>query len=106
MNLRAARMHVHRVRRVSSFLRRDLSGRSPCEGGSAAFHASVSARACYARSMEERECPLCGERMHIKTRETVSKVPGTSQEVRRTTREWVCRECDNFEEIDEADGND
>jgi len=56
--------------------------------------------------MDERECPLCGERMHIKTRETVSKVPGTSQEIRRTTREWVCRECDYFEEIDEANGND
>ena len=60
---------------------------------------------CYPPTMEERECPLCGDRMHIETRETVSKVPGTSQEVRRTTQEWVCRECDYFEEIDEAVGN-
>jgi len=56
--------------------------------------------------MDERECPLCGDRMHIETRETVSKVPGTSQEIRRTTQEWVCRECDYFEEIDKAGGKE
>ena len=56
----------------------------------------------YAHVME-RECPLCGDRMRFVTRETVTKVPGTSQEVRRTTREWVCRECDYFEEVDDAD---
>ena len=55
--------------------------------------------ACYARGME-RECPQCGERMRFVTRETVTRVPGTSQEVRRTTQEWVCRECDYFEEVD------
>lgn len=58
--------------------------------------------ACYARGME-RECPQCGERMRFVTRETVTRVPGTSQEVRRTTHEWVCRECDYFEEVDGAE---
>jgi hypothetical protein len=50
----------------------------------------------------ERECPMCGDRMHLVTRETVTKVPGTSQEIRRSTSEWVCRECDYFEEIEES----
>jgi hypothetical protein len=54
----------------------------------------------------ERECPMCGDRMRIVTRETVTKIPGTSQEVRRTTSEWICRECDYFEEIeDDKDPN-
>ena len=39
--------------------------------------------------------------MRSVTRETVTKVPGTSQEVRTVTKEWVCRECDYFEEIDD-----
>jgi C4-type Zn-finger protein len=50
----------------------------------------------------ERECPLCGERMRLVTRETVTRVPGTPQEVRTSIREWVCRECDYFEEADES----
>jgi C4-type Zn-finger protein len=50
----------------------------------------------------ERECPMCGDRMHLVTRETVTKIPGTSQEVRRITTEWVCRECDYFEEVEEG----
>jgi uncharacterized protein with PIN domain len=54
----------------------------------------------------ERECPQCGERMRFVTRETVTRVPGTSQEVRRTTHEWVCRECDYFEEVDEAESKE
>ena len=42
-----------------------------------------------------------GERMTLETRETVSRVPGSSQEVRAVVREWVCRECDYFEETDD-----
>ena len=54
----------------------------------------------------ERECPMCGDRMRLVARETVTKIPGTSQEIRKTTREWICRECDYFEEIeDETDLN-
>ncbi len=45
-----------------------------------------------------RECPLCSERMRLVSRETVTRVPGTSQEIRNVTREWVCGECDYFEE--------
>lgn len=45
---------------------------------------------------------MCGDRMHFVTRETVSRVPGTSEEVRKTLTEWICRECDYFEEVEEA----
>ena len=46
----------------------------------------------------QKECPLCGERMYLATRETLARVPGSSQEIRTVVREWVCRECDYFEE--------
>jgi len=52
----------------------------------------------------QKECPLCGERMRLEKRETISRVPGSSQEVRIAYWEWVCRECDYFEEAeDEAE---
>jgi hypothetical protein len=43
---------------------------------------------------------MCGEFMRLVTRETVTRVPGTSQDVKTTSREWVCSECDYFEEDD------
>jgi hypothetical protein len=45
-----------------------------------------------------KECPMCAEFMRLVVRETVSRLPGTSQEIRTPTREWVCPECDYFEE--------
>jgi hypothetical protein len=45
---------------------------------------------------------MCGERMSLETRETVTRVPGTAQELRKTEKEWICRECDYFEEADET----
>ncbi len=47
-----------------------------------------------------KECPMCTELMRLVTREIVSRVPGTSQEVKRPVREWVCPECDYFEDED------
>ena len=47
---------------------------------------------------------MCGEFMRLVTRENVSKVPGTSQVVKTEVREWVCPECDYFEE-DEGGGD-
>jgi len=46
------------------------------------------------------ECGLCGETMHLVERQTVERIPGTAQETTRTTWEWVCSECDNFEEAE------
>jgi hypothetical protein len=38
--------------------------------------------------------------MRLKVREMVDRIPGQSQVVRREIREWVCPECDYFEEAD------
>jgi rubredoxin len=47
-----------------------------------------------------RECPMCGEFMKLETREEVTRVPGNPREIRHEVREWVCPECDYFEEDD------
>jgi len=52
-----------------------------------------------------KECPMCGEFMRRVTRETVSRVPGTPQEIKTPVREWICPECDYFEE-DEGGAED
>ena len=52
----------------------------------------------YDAHMAPKECPMCGEFMRLVTRETVSRVPGTAQEVKTPVREWICPECDYFEE--------
>lgn len=49
-----------------------------------------------------KECPLCGERMRRKDTEIVDLIPGTSEAKRRTVSEWVCPECEYFEEVDEG----
>jgi acetone carboxylase gamma subunit len=50
-----------------------------------------------------KECPMCGEFMRLVTRETVSRVPGSAQEVKTSVREWICPDCDYFED---AEAND
>ena len=40
--------------------------------------------------------------MRLKQIETVVQVPGNRTATRRATSEWVCPECDYFEEADEA----
>jgi len=47
-----------------------------------------------------KECPMYGEFMRLVTREIVSRVPGSSQDVTTLVREWICRECDYFEDDD------
>ena len=42
-----------------------------------------------------RECPLCGEIMRLSERE-VRQINGKVRQV----REWICAECDYFEEVD------
>lgn len=53
---------------------------------------------------KERECPMCGEQMRRNEREAVDLVPGTSEVKRQMTFEWVCPECDYFEEEEEDGG--
>jgi acetone carboxylase gamma subunit len=50
---------------------------------------------------ETQDCPLCGERMRIVPRTVTDRVPGMPQTVARTIREWICPECDYFEEYEE-----
>ena len=47
-----------------------------------------------------KECPLCGETMRLKEREASDRVPGTGQITTRQVSEWVCPECDYFEEVE------
>ena len=50
---------------------------------------------------QTKDCPLCGETMRLKKREQVDRIPGQSQSVRTEIREWICPDCDYFEECDE-----
>ena len=53
---------------------------------------------------DKRECPMCGEMMREREREVTDRVPGTLKATTRKYREWVCPECDYFEEAeDEGD---
>ena len=47
-----------------------------------------------------KECPLCGETMRLQTRELSDHIPGTGQTTTRIVREWVCPECDYWEEAE------
>lgn len=46
----------------------------------------------------KHECPMCGEFMRLVERTQVDRIPGTSQVATRKMMEWVCPECDYFEE--------
>jgi transposase len=51
-----------------------------------------------------KECPLCGETMRLSVREVRNTVPGPSGQVNvRQIREWVCPECDYFEEAESGE---
>jgi YgiT-type zinc finger domain-containing protein len=52
-----------------------------------------------------KECPLCGGTMHLTTREVSERVPGTEHTTTRNAREWVCPECDNWEEAESGEGD-
>ena len=54
--------------------------------------------------MERKECPLCGETMQLKERAVTDRIPGTSESKSQTVAEWVCPECDYFEEADTPPG--
>ena len=47
-----------------------------------------------------KECPMCGETMRLLEREIIDRIPGTSQTKSTKFREWVCPECDYFEDAD------
>ena len=49
-----------------------------------------------------RECPMCGESMRLREREITDCVPGSAETKISKFREWVCPECDYFEEAEEG----
>jgi len=49
----------------------------------------------------QKECPMCGDLMQLRTHEAITRVPGSPQEVRTVVKEWVCRECDYFEDAED-----
>ena len=53
--------------------------------------------------MAGKECPMCGETMRIREREVTDRVPGTLQAQTTRYREWVCPECDYFEEVEDVE---
>lgn len=53
---------------------------------------------------QSRECPLCGENMRLTARDTASRVPGSTETTVRRNWEWVCPECDYFEEAESQTG--
>jgi YgiT-type zinc finger domain-containing protein len=53
--------------------------------------------------MASKECPLCGGTMQLKESLVTSRTPGNPKTTTRTVREWVCPDCDNFEEVEEDD---
>ena len=42
--------------------------------------------------------------MRLSVRDIEDRVPGVSQPARRVTREWICPECDYFEEVEAGEG--
>jgi ssDNA-binding Zn-finger/Zn-ribbon topoisomerase 1 len=51
--------------------------------------------------MPTKECPLCGGNMRLRQVDAVVRVPGNPNASTRTTHEWVCPDCDYFEEAEE-----
>ena len=53
--------------------------------------------------MPAKECPLCGATMRYREKESIVQVPGNPHATTGRTREWICPECDYFEEAEEDD---
>ena len=50
-----------------------------------------------------KECPLCGGTMQLREAMATSYTPGNPKPTLKKVREWVCPDCDNFEEIEEGE---
>jgi hypothetical protein len=53
--------------------------------------------------MAAKECPMCGETMRLRERDVIDRVPGTPQTRTSKSREWICPECDYFEDVEDVD---
>lgn len=43
---------------------------------------------------------MCGETMRLVTHTSADAIPGQGQTAVRVVREWICPECDYFEEAE------
>jgi len=50
-----------------------------------------------------KECPLCGGTMQLHESKSATSVQGAAGPSVQTSREWVCPDCDYFEEAGEED---
>jgi hypothetical protein len=50
---------------------------------------------------QQRECPLCGGTMEVRETGSVTRIPGNPDPTTRLRREWFCRDCDNFEDVED-----
>lgn len=50
---------------------------------------------------ETHECPLCGGTMQLRRTQSFVQVPGHPQPTARTSTEWICPDCDYFEDAEE-----
>jgi acetone carboxylase gamma subunit len=50
-----------------------------------------------------KECPLCGETMRLSVR-TIEDRAGSGRTAARLVREWICPECDYFEDVEAGEG--
>jgi transposase len=50
---------------------------------------------------ESRECPLCGGTMQLQAGAVTVLIPGNPKPTVKPRREWVCPDCDHFEDADE-----
>jgi hypothetical protein len=51
--------------------------------------------------MPAKECPLCGGTMRLKRTETTVQIPGNPRATAHRLAEWICPDCDYFEEAEE-----
>lgn len=47
---------------------------------------------------------MCGESMRLSVREVQDRRPGQDQGSVRMVREWICPECDYFEDAEAGEG--
>jgi C4-type Zn-finger protein len=53
--------------------------------------------------MQLKECPMCGEMMHLVEKQATVNIPGKPELKSRTIQEWICNECGHFEEANPED---
>ena len=53
--------------------------------------------------MPTKDCPLCGGTMQLHEVKNVVQIRGNPSATAHQIREWVCPDCEYFEEADEKD---